>query len=226
METTTETNNYEDYYEDELCDKSGVVQFHSVLTPAFFSMVITLSITGNIMVLVILAKYENIRSITNIFILNLALSDLLFTFGLPFWASYYIWGWTFGLTLCKTVTFVFYTGFYSSILFLTIMTIHRYLAVVHPLSDHSSQRGCYGAIVSLVIWAVSFMAAGPALIFTSVQMNPHEPVNNLYCEYSDLKWKKVGSYQQNFFFLASFAVMGFCYVMILGTIFKSSSEIT
>ncbi|CAB1444500.1 unnamed protein product [Pleuronectes platessa] len=49
-------------------------------------------LTRNILVLVILALYENLKSLTNIFILNLAISDLIFTTGLPFWAIYHIWG--------------------------------------------------------------------------------------------------------------------------------------
>ncbi|XP_029551097.1 chemokine XC receptor 1-like [Salmo trutta] len=224
IETNGTDYGYDDYYTDEVCNKAGVVKFGSIATPAFFSVVTILSLAGNILVLVILAKYENLKSLTNIFILNLALSDLVFTFGLPFWAAYHIWGWTFSRILCKTVTFVFYAGFYSSVLFLTIMTIHRYLAVVHPLSDHGSQRGCYGVTVSLVIWVVSFGAAVPALIFSSVQENPHEGDIHFYCEYWDPQWKRVGSYQQNIFFLAAFAVIGFCYVRILRTIFKSRSH--
>ncbi|CDQ90506.1 unnamed protein product [Oncorhynchus mykiss] len=215
---------YDDDYIDEVCNKEGVVKFGSIATPAFFSVVTILSLAGNILVLAILAKYENLKSLTNILILNLALSDLVFTFGLPFWAAYHIWGWTFGWFLCKTVTFVFYAGFYSSVLFLTIMTIHRYLAVVHPLSDHGSRRGCYGVTVSLIIWAISFGLAVPALIFSSVQENPHERKKHLHCEYSVPMWRKVSTYQQNVFFSAAFAVMGFCYVRILEAIFKSRSH--
>ncbi|XP_019904397.1 chemokine XC receptor 1 isoform X4 [Esox lucius] len=188
---------YDEDYNDEVCDTTSVVEFASVVTPAFFSMVITLSLAGNILVLVILAKYENLKSLTNIFILNLAISDLVFTFGLPFWASYHIWGWTFGWILCKTVNFVFYTGFYSSILFLTVMTFHRYLAVVYPLSDHGSQRGCYGVTVSLVIWMVSFGVAVPALIFSSVQNHVHDKGYRLYCEYNDLNWRNFRKHLQS-----------------------------
>ncbi|XP_023860179.1 chemokine XC receptor 1 [Salvelinus sp. IW2-2015] len=224
MEYDEKNITYDDEYTDEVCNKERVVKFGSIATPAFFSVVTILSLAGNILVLVILAKYENLKSLTNIFILNLALSDLVFTFGLPFWAAYHIWGWTFGWFLCKTVTFVFYAGFYSSVLFLTIMTIHRYLAVVHPLSDHGSQKGCYGVTVSLVIWAISFGSAVPALIFSSVQKNPHKEDKHLHCEYSVLLWKKVSTHQQNVFFLAAFAIMGFCYVRILRTIFKSRSH--
>uniref|UniRef100_A0AAX7UNY8 G-protein coupled receptors family 1 profile domain-containing protein n=1 Tax=Astatotilapia calliptera TaxID=8154 RepID=A0AAX7UNY8_ASTCA len=109
---------YYDYHEDEICNMSEVMNFGSIAIPIFFSVVITLSLTGNILVLIILALYEKLKSLTNIFILNLAVSYLVFTIGLPFWAIYHVKGWVFSEILCKVVTFIFFTGFYSSILFL------------------------------------------------------------------------------------------------------------
>nr|AXJ20727.1 putative X-C motif chemokine receptor 1-like protein [Ctenopharyngodon idella] len=108
---------YDTEYGNELCIKEEVVKVGSIIIPVFFTIVVVLSCIGNILVLVILALYESLKSLTNVFILNVALSDLLFTFGLPFWASYYIWDWTFGDSGCKAVKFLFYVGFYSSVLF-------------------------------------------------------------------------------------------------------------
>ena len=222
MENSETTLPYDTDYEDQVCDKEQVAMFGSMVTPAFYSVVIILSLVGNLLVLVILGLYENLKSLTNIFILNMALSDLLFTASLPIWAVYDMWGWIFEEVTCKAITLIFYAGFYSSMLFLTIMTIHRYLAVVHPLFDLGTQKGCYGFMSSLTIWIVSFAAATPALIFTDVQLNPH--TNVWHCEYEDVWWKEIGTYQQNLFFLSAFAVMGFCYVRILGKILKSRTH--
>uniref|UniRef100_A0A667Y6B1 X-C motif chemokine receptor 1 n=1 Tax=Myripristis murdjan TaxID=586833 RepID=A0A667Y6B1_9TELE len=215
---------YDWEYEDEPCDKGKVVKFSSIAIPVFFSVVIVLSLTGNILVLVILALYENLKSLTNVFILNLAISDLLFTAGLPFWAVYHIWGWILGDVLCKIVAFIFFTGFYSSILFLTIMTIHRYLAVVHPISELGSQRLSYGVIISVVLWMMSIGAAMPSLLYSSIAEIHHKDKESCGCEYKDLWWKKFSTYQQNSFFLIAFAVMTFCYVRILGRIVRTRSH--
>ncbi|XP_070765254.1 chemokine (C motif) receptor 1a, duplicate 1 [Enoplosus armatus] len=215
---------YEYDYEDEVCEKEDVVKFGSIAVPVFFSIVIALSLTGNILVLVILALYENLKSLTNIFILNLAISDLIFTTGLPFWAIYHIWGWLFSETLCQIVTFVFFTGFYSSILFLTIMTIYRYLAVVHPLSDLSTQRLSIGVFVSVLLWMISIGAAMPSLLYSSLVSIPHKDKHSLGCEYKATLWKSIGISQQNIFFLVAFAVMAFCYIQILRRITKTRSH--
>lgn len=207
------TYNYD--YGDEVCEKESVVKFGSIAVPVFFSVVIALSLTGNILVLVILALYENIKSLTNIFILNLAISDLFFTTGLPFWAIYHIWGWVFSEALCKIVTFVFFTGFYSSILFLTIMTIYRYLAVAHPLSSLNSQRLSTGVFASVLLWMISVIAAVPSLLYSSIVSIPHKDEHSQGCEYEIPIWKSIGISQQNIFFMVAFAVMAFCYIQIL-----------
>ncbi|XP_047443544.1 chemokine (C motif) receptor 1a, duplicate 1 [Mugil cephalus] len=224
MDDILNDTQYDTDYEDEVCDKGGVVKFGSIAIPIFFSIVITLSLTGNILVLVILALYENLKSLTNIFILNLAISDLIFTSGLPFWAIYHVHGWLFSVMLCRIVTFVFFTGFYSSILFLTVMTVYRYLAVVHPFSDLSSQRLSIGVFVSVFTWIISIGAAMPSLLYSAVITIHHKEKQSLGCEYSQKVWKIVAVSQQNVFFLVAFVVMAFCYIRILMKITKTRSH--
>ncbi|XP_028818020.1 chemokine (C motif) receptor 1a, duplicate 1 [Denticeps clupeoides] len=199
---------------NDYCDKSDVVRIGSVATVVFFSGVIAFSLLGNTLVLVVLVRFENLRSATNSAILNLALSDLLFTLGLPFWASYHLRGWTLGEASCKAVSLVFHAGFYSGVLSLTLMTVQRYLAVVHPLSDRGEARW-----PALVVWAVSLAAAAPALRST---VQEHE--GRFYCEYDAQGWKTLVVYQQNILFLAAFLVMAFCYTQILRTILRSPAN--
>ncbi|KAM9848935.1 chemokine (C motif) receptor 1a, duplicate 1 [Aulostomus maculatus] len=215
-------NDSETQYDyDEVCEKAEVVLFGSIAVPIFFSVVTTLSITGNILVLVILVLYENLKSLTNMFILNLAISDLVFTSGLPFLVLYHIWGWLFSETLCKVVTFVFFTGFYSSILFLTIMTIYRYLVVVSPFSEPSTPKLSTGIGLSILLWIISIGAAMPSVFFTSLVEIPHSDGSSVGCEYHNTMWKNIGVAQQNIFFLLAFVVMAFCYIKILWRITRT-----
>ncbi|XP_061680539.1 chemokine (C motif) receptor 1a, duplicate 1 [Syngnathoides biaculeatus] len=215
---------YDSIYEDEVCEKEEVVQFAFFAVPIFFSVVITLSLVGNLLVLVILALYENLKSLTNILILNLAVSDLLFTSGLPFWTIYHMWGWVFHKAICKIVTFVFFIGFYSSLLFLTVMTVYRYLTVVHPLSDLRPRNVTVGVLVSVLLWIVSIGAAVPSLLFSTVVSIPHKDKPSLGCEYEDDLWATVGVSQQNLFFLVASAVVAFCYCRILVRITRTRSH--
>lgn len=215
---------YDYDHEDEVCEKGDLVKFGSIAIPIFFSVVIMLSLTGNILVLVILALYENLKSLTNIFILNLAISDLVFTTGLPFWAIYHIEGWVFSEILCKIVRFVFYTGFYSSILFLTILTIYRYLLVVHPLSNLSTPKVSTVIYLSILMWIISIGIAMPSLLYSSLTTIHHKEKHSVGCEYETLMWNRIAVSQQNTFFLVAFVVMGFCYTQILWRITRAKSR--
>lgn len=215
---------YDTDYSDEVCEKGEVVRFGSIAVPIFFSVVFLLSLVGNILVLVILALYENLKSLTNVLILNLAISDLVFTAGLPFYVMYHIWGWLFSEILCKIVTFVFFTGFYSSILFLTTMTVYRYVAVVHPLSDPGIQTFSTGVIVCLLLWMISVGAAMPSLLYSSLVTIPHQGKDSQGCEFNAVRWKDISNSQQNVFFLVAFIVTAFCYIRILGKIREARSS--
>ncbi|KAL7859254.1 hypothetical protein SRHO_G00144010 [Serrasalmus rhombeus] len=166
-QNASDTSEFEDHNMDyilfnEFCKYKTVIKFGSIAVPMFLTIVVLLSLLGNVLVLVILGLFENLKSLTNIFILNLALSDLIFTLGLPFWACSYIWGWTFGDFMCRSVTFVFSAGFHSSIVFLMLMSIQRYVAVVHPLFDWDGRQNF--SVILIVAWVFIFVSALPAIV--------------------------------------------------------------
>lgn len=211
--------NYSDYdyydYEDELCDRTSIIG--SIVTPVYLIIVVILSLFGNILVIVILTKYENLRSLTNVLILNLAISDLFFTAGLPFWASYHMYGWTLGEPVCKAVSFTFYLGFYSSGILLILMTALRYVAVMNPLSDIVSTKGSCSVLASPVVWTVSVLVASPAFIFSKVQSQNH-------CLFVDSFWTLWVIFQQNILFLLSSVVFIFCYSQIMCRLLRPTAQ--
>lgn len=211
-------------YDDDLCHKTEVMQFGTVVTPVFFVLVTMFSCVGNALVLGVLIKYENLKSLTNAFLLNLAISDMIFTFGLPFWATDLILGWTFGEAVCKSVSFVFYLGYYSSLIFLTVMTVYRYIAVVHPLSMLLNSTTYYSIGISAFIWFLSLCAATPNFIFSTVLKHDDPEVSRAYCDYGNIIWKQIIIYLQNIFFLIAFFTIAFCYFRILGRLLRPTSH--
>ncbi|NXA48114.1 XCR1 protein, partial [Nothocercus julius] len=213
--TPSSYGNYSyEYYlnESNVCDKGNYFVFYTHLTTILYTLAFLLSLLGNTLVLWILFKYENLTSLTNVFIMNLCVSDLVFSCMLPFWVVDQSFGWIFGEFLCRAVNAVFSTGYYSGVFFLTLMTILRYLSVVNPLSTLRAQTQCCGFLVSLAIWTCSILIVVPEVIHTTVQ----ESVDGMKtCDYTEWKWKKVDIYQRNILFLISFAVIVFCYVKIL-----------
>lgn len=213
MDTTFD---YDENYESDECNQTSVIQFGATLTPLFFSIVIILSLFGNILVLVLLFKYENLKSLTNTLILNLAVSDLFFTAGLPFWAYYHMFQWNLGQPLCIMINFIFYVGFYSSGFLLILMTVHRYVAVMNPLSDIVSASGPSSIVATVIIWVVSILAGSPVYYFIKV--------HGSFCGFDSKKGKFWGTYQQNMLFVMISVVFVFCYSQILFRLLHPSAQ--
>nr|XP_020475275.1 C-C chemokine receptor type 1-like [Monopterus albus] len=201
-----------------LCGKTAVNQFGSRIIPVFYYVNFLLSYLGNGLVLFIIYKYEKLSTVTNIFLLNLVLSNILFASSLPFWATYHLSEWIFGRALCKMVSSAYFIGFYSSILFLTLMTFDRYLAVVHAVTAARSRKRAYAIIASVTVWCISILASVKELVLQNVWYNA---LSGLMCEESGFdesimkRWRLVSYYQQFllFFFLPLFMVM-YCYISI------------
>ncbi|XP_053571765.1 chemokine XC receptor 1 [Bombina bombina] len=225
MEQTTDFADYVSYSYDESlfnkpCDKVDIYVFAANLTTILNSLFFVFSIIGNCLVLWILIKYENLVSLTNVFIFNLSIADLIFTSWLPFFIVYHRRGWVFGSVACKIFNALFSIGFYSGIIFLTCMTFHRYLSVVDPVSAMKTRKPIFGIMASLISWIISIVASLPVIIFKT-QTNSDGFQS---CEYNDLIPKLVSNYQQNVSFLVAFAVIIFCYYKIIKTLLRSRSQ--
>ncbi|XP_027531942.1 chemokine XC receptor 1 [Neopelma chrysocephalum] len=212
---------YEYTNESNICEMGDYFIFNTHLTTVLYTLVFLLSLLGNSLVLWILLKYENLTSLTNVFIMNLCVSDLVFSCMLPFWIVDQSFGWIFGEFLCKAVNAIFSIGYYSGVFFLTLMTILRYLCVVNPLSTWRSQTRCYSSLVCLAVWTVSVLIVVPEVIYTTVQENFE---GDRTCDYADWKWKKVDIYLRNILFLFSFGVIVFCYFKILIILLRARSR--
>ncbi|KAM9720366.1 chemokine (C-C motif) receptor 12a isoform 1-T2 [Menidia menidia] len=201
-----------------LCEKETVNRFGARLIPAFYSANFLLSYLGNGLVLLVLYKFEKLNTVTNIFLLNLVLSNLLFASSLPFWAVYHLSDWVFGTLLCKLVSSAYFIGFYSSILFLTLMTFDRYLAVVHAVAAARHRKRLYAAQASAAVWVLSVAASVKELVLRNVWRHP---LSGRLCEDSGFsrdaieKWRLVATYQQFLlFFLLPLSMVLFCYARI------------
>ncbi|XP_059419074.1 C-C chemokine receptor type 4-like [Carassius carassius] len=214
-----DTENGDNVVSDEvyLCKKSDVIQFGAAYLPTFYYIIFLLSLVGNGLVLCIIYKYEKLSTVTNIFLLNLVISDLIFASSLPFWAVYHKSEWIFGRGLCKLVGSCYSIGFNSSILFLTLMTFDRYLAVVHAITSARKRRSLYAFVWSTVVWVLSILASIKDIVFHDVM----KIENSLLCEMTGYnqsfltKWELTGYYQQFFFFfLVPLVIVLYCYIHI------------
>ncbi|XP_016054365.1 PREDICTED: C-C chemokine receptor type 4 [Miniopterus natalensis] len=228
-DTTVDENIYNSYYQDENfpapCNKQGVKAFKGLVLPPLYFLVFLFGLLGNSVVVLVLFKYKRLRSMTDVYLLNLAISDLLFVFSLPFWAYYSADQWVFGLGLCKIISWIYLVGFYSGIFFIMLMSIDRYLAIVHAVLSLRARTVTYGVITSVVTWLVAVFVSLPGLIFSTCFTED----NHIYCKtkYSlnFRQWKVLSSLEINILGLViPLGIMLFCYSMIIRTLQHCKNE--
>ncbi|XP_066539779.1 C-C chemokine receptor type 5-like isoform X1 [Hoplias malabaricus] len=209
------------------CNNGNVQAFGQVFLPTFYTMVFIVGFIGNGLVAYVLIKYHHRSNMTDVCLLNLAMSDLLFLFSLPFWAHYAAMNqWIFGNFMCKAVTSFFMLGFYGSVFFMILMTVDRYVVIVHAhaslFSKHHSAKAGMG--VACFMWLICLMASLPTMIFSEEKKES----NGSTCkpEYPpDTYWRQFGYIELNILgLILPLSVMVFCYSQIIPTLYHMRSQ--
>ncbi|KAM9309894.1 C-C chemokine receptor type 3-like isoform 2-T2 [Pholidichthys leucotaenia] len=177
----------------------------------------------NVTVLWLLLRHIKVKTMTDVSLLNLALSDLLVALSLPLWIYS-----SQNLTSCKVITAAYQLGLYSGTLFVTLMSVDRYLAIVRAVAAIQTRTLRYGVIVSIIIWVVSVTMAIPQVIFASLEIEPRDEnfqCQPLYPEDTVQFWKLRRNFSENTIGLfVCLPIMIFCYVKILLVLSKSRNS--
>ncbi|NXK93402.1 ACKR4 protein, partial [Formicarius rufipectus] len=177
--TTTEFYSWEDEYSGEagmlpeLCEKQAVQGFARTFQPAVYLLLSLLGTMGNGLVLLTHTCYRRARSITDVCLLHLALSDLLLLLTLPFAATNMLQGWTPGTAACKALQGLYALNFYSGFFFLTCISVDRYVAIVRvPAACRLRPRARrHGWLTVGLAWLLALLLALPQFIYSRVELH-------------------------------------------------------
>ncbi|NXM67479.1 SUCR1 protein, partial [Serilophus lunatus] len=138
----------------------------------------------------------------NIYLFNLSLSDLLFLCTLPVLVNSYSRDqWAKEGILCHSNRFLLHANLYSSILFLTAISVDRYLLMKRPFRDHLLQKRRTAVLVSVGIWMGVGLELLPLLHF----LEPLTAANNYKC----LDYASSGDPAQNLIYSMFLTTFGF-----------------
>ncbi|XP_005383514.1 PREDICTED: C-X-C chemokine receptor type 6 [Chinchilla lanigera] len=195
------------------------LRFQEVFLPCVYVLVFVLGLLGNVLVLVIYIFYQKVRSVTDIFLVNLPLADLVFVCTLPFWAYAGSHQWVFGGAMCKILHGIYATNFYVSMLTLTCITIDRYLVVVRATKAYIQGATCmaWGKGILGGTWVVSLVLSLPQIIYGEVHN-----LDKLVCDYhQDEIFRVVLVTQMTLGFFLPLVIMMLCYPAIIRTLLLS-----
>ncbi|XP_022251908.1 allatostatin-A receptor-like [Limulus polyphemus] len=179
----------------------------SVLIPILFGAIVVIGLIGNSFVVIVVWFNHQMRSTTNLLIINLAIADLLFIiFCVPFtgW-DYSLPYWPFGDIWCRIVQYLVFVCAYASIYTLVLMSLDRFMAVVHPITSMSirTERNAYIAIA--ITWSCILIACVPLLEAHGLMNYMYRQMEHSTCGFLAMKGYNYAAFQISFF-LSSYVI--------------------
>uniref|UniRef100_A0A8C8SQU3 G-protein coupled receptors family 1 profile domain-containing protein n=1 Tax=Pelusios castaneus TaxID=367368 RepID=A0A8C8SQU3_9SAUR len=152
------------YNNESSCDVYNHHFAAKVIFSFFYTVLLVFGSCGNILALyVTFLRGKKINS-TDLYLINLAVSDALFTLALPGRIAYYIleFNWPFGDWFCRVTAFIFYMNTYVGIYFMTCVSVDRYIAVVHTRRFGRFRKVSRVKYICMLVWFIQSCLAQKA----------------------------------------------------------------
>ncbi|KAL1122691.1 hypothetical protein AAG570_003018 [Ranatra chinensis] len=153
------------FYEGPLGVSFAVPFWEAAATALVLSLIILVTIVGNILVILSVFTYRPLRIVQNFFIVSLAVADLTVALlVLPFNVAYSILGrWVFGIHVCKMWLTSDVMCCTASILNLCAIALDRYWAITDPI-NYARKRSLKRVLLMIGgVWILSGVISSPPL---------------------------------------------------------------
>lgn len=207
----TYDNDTADYY--DIINNNVVQAIFLMLYTAIF----VLGIFGNVLVCYVVFRNKAMQTVTNLFITNLALSDILLcVLAVPFTPLYtFLERWVFGSVICHLVPFAQGASVYISTLTLTSIAIDRFFVIIYPFHPRMKMLTCILIIVA--IWCFSILVTLPYGIYMQHKLDNNTGADRRICEehWPHEYYRKIfGGLTTTMQFIIPFLLIAFCYICV------------
>lgn len=142
-------------------------RYIGVMSFIFLILILIISLVGNVLVILSFRAVPKLRTVTNYFVVSLAVADLLISvFSMPIWAAHLLTGpvWEYSTILMKLWTCVDIMCGVASIINLTAISIERYICITYPLSYHQTMTPYKAIAIIIGVWVFAFVMASVKFI--------------------------------------------------------------
>ncbi|XP_029620564.1 urotensin-2 receptor [Salmo trutta] len=186
------------------------------------SLMCLVGVSGNIYTLVVMCHSMRSAASMYIYIINLALADLLYLLTIPFVVcTYFLKGWYFGDAGCRILISMDFLTMHASIFTLTIMSTERYFAVLKPL-DTVKRSKSYRKAIAVLVWVASLVLTLPMILRIQMMMVGSKAM----CQptISPLSYKVYITFLFCTSIVAPGMIIGFLYIGLARTYWISQTE--
>ena len=192
----------------------------------FLAIVNIMAISGNISVCYAVYRNQRLRSVSNMFVVALAVSDLLISVCcMPLSVATLVQSrWVFGTTVCQLQGFAIFTFAMSSLNTMGIIAISRYFCVVKPTRYIVLFRKQRIVLYTAAVWCMALIGSVPPLIFQTggYTFQPGKAM----CMYPFQSNIAYTVFIECVFVAAPFTLITFCYAKVFYTVSRSNRVFT
>lgn len=132
---------------------------------AVYGLVLVVGLPLNTFSLWILLRSHGLRSPCAVLMVNLAASDLLLALSLPLRVYFYATSlWPFGVSVCTTAIMLFRVNIRSSCIFITLISVDRFVALVFPLRSRSLRTSACACKCCAAVWILLIILCIPEIL--------------------------------------------------------------
>ncbi|XP_061586072.1 KISS1 receptor b [Cololabis saira] len=141
------------------------------LVPTFFALIMLVGLIGNSLVIHVVTKHQQMKTVTNFYIVNLATTDILFLVCcVPFTATLYpLPSWIFGEFMCRLVNYLQQVTAQATCITLSAMSVDRCYVTVYPLQSLRHRTPRMALAVSVSIWIGSLLLSIPVAVYQRLE---------------------------------------------------------
>ncbi|XP_029573970.1 G-protein coupled receptor 54-like [Salmo trutta] len=164
-----------------LCNRSASLEDQDVqgppvlvdawLVPTLFSLIMLVGLVGNSLVIHVITRHQQMRTVTNFYIVNLASTDIMFLVCcVPFTATLYpLPSWVFGDFMCRLVSYLQQVTAQATCITLSAMSVDRCYVTVYPLQSLRHRTPRMAGTVSVSIWIGSLLLSVPIALYQRLE---------------------------------------------------------
>ncbi|XP_069057336.1 probable G-protein coupled receptor 33 [Pleurodeles waltl] len=142
------------------------VRLPQLLTSLFFMATFFIAFMVNSLYIWTLG-FKMTKTVSSIWILHLIMTSWIFTILLPIFSVTVLMDmhWVLGKALCKIISGLGLLCMYASVIILMIISLDRYVLVIHPLSVRSCRTIKRSKVICGAVWILAFLLSIPELVF-------------------------------------------------------------
>ncbi|XP_055333214.1 somatostatin receptor type 2-like [Paramacrobiotus metropolitanus] len=136
----------------------------------YYGIIWVVGMCGNSLVIYVVWRFSKMHTVTNFFILSLALADLSFLLNLPLvMVTTFKDRWIFGDIYCRIFFTMTTVNQFASSFFLMVMSADRYFAVCHPIRSNKYRTAKAAKVVCAITWLTSATLMIPVFIYAKLE---------------------------------------------------------